>query len=68
MTDEELVRLSLGNFTDPLKDDLYKYLEIEGETPQSIKSIDTNLILVDGLAGIKIAKKYGVDEKGKYYL
>ena len=68
LTDEELVRLSLGHFTDPLKDDLYKYLGTAGETCQSIKSIDKYLILVDGPAGIRIAKKYGVDEKGKYRL
>ena len=68
LTDEELVRLSLGHFTEPLKDDLYKYLGTAGETCQSIKSIDKFLILVDGPAGIRIAKKYGVDEKGKYRL
>ena len=68
LTDEELVRLSLGNFTDPPKDDLYKFLGIAGETCQSVKSIDKYLVLTDGPAGLRFCKKYGVDEKGRYRL
>ena len=68
LTDEELVRLSLGKFTDNPKDDLYYYLGAAGETCRSIKSIDKYLLLVDGPAGVRIAQKFGVDEKGKYRL
>ena len=66
--DEDLVKLSLGHFTENPDNNLYKYLGTAGETCQSIKGLDKFLILVDGPAGIRIAKKYGVDEKGKYRL
>ena len=67
-SDENLIKLSLGHFTETNDNNLYKYLGTAGETCQSIKEIDKFLILVDGPAGIRIAKKYGVDEKGKYRL
>ena len=68
LTDEELIRLSLGHFNDNPDNNLYKYIGTAGETCQSLKQIDKFLILVDGPAGIRIAKKYGIDEKGKYRL
>ena len=68
-SDEELCKLSLGKFVDDIKDDtIYQYLGTAGETCQSIKEIDKFLILVDGPAGIRVAQKYGIDEKGKYRL
>ena len=68
-SDEELCKLSLGKFVDNIKDDtIYQYLGTAGETCQSIKEIDKFLILVDGPAGIRVAQKYGIDEKGKYRL
>ena len=33
-----------------------------------LDKIDKYLILVEGLAGLKIVKKYGIDEKGVYRL
>ena len=68
LTDDELIRLSLGKFTDNPYEDIYKYLGTAGETCQSVKSIDKYLILVDGPAGLRLACTYGVDEKGKYRL
>ena len=68
LTDEELVKLSLGKFSENPDEILYTYLGTAGETCQCIKGIDKFLKLVDGPAGIRIAKKYGVDEKGKYRL
>ena len=68
-SNEELCKLSLGKFVDDIKDDtIYQYLGTAGETCQSIKEIDKFLILVDGPAGIRVAQKYGIDEKGKYRL
>jgi beta-glucosidase len=68
-SNEELCKLSLGKFVDNIKDDtIYQYLGTAGETCQSIKEIDKFLILVDGPAGIRVAQKYGIDEKGKYRL
>ena len=68
LTDDELIRLSLGKFNDKPTDDLYTYLGVAGETCQSVKSIDKFLILSDGPAGLRFACKYGVDEKGRYRL
>ena len=74
LTDDELIRLSLGKFIDNPNEDFYAYLNLytyigeAGETCQSVKAIDKFLILVDGPAGIRIACKYGVDEKGRYRL
>ena len=67
-TDEELVKLSLGKFSNDPNEILYKYLGTAGETCQCLKQVDKFLILCDGPAGIRIAKKYGIDEKGKYRL
>ena len=39
LTDDELIRLSLGKFTDNPNDDLYTYLGTAGETCQSVKAI-----------------------------
>ena len=68
LTDDELIKLSLGKFSDNPDEILYTYLGTAGETCQCIKGIDKFLKLVDGPAGIRIAKKYGIDEKGKYRL
>ena len=38
------------------------------ETCSSIGGIDKYLVLADGLAGIRIVQKYGIDEKGQYRL
>ena len=68
LTDEELVKLSMGKFSYDPNEILYKYLGTAGETCQCIKGIAKHLVLGDGPAGIRIAKKYGIDEKGKYRL
>ena len=39
-----------------------------GETVQDIPEIKNYLILADGPAGLRLVKKYGEDEKGKYRL
>jgi beta-glucosidase len=63
LTDDELIRLSLGKFTDNPYEDIYKYLGTAGETCQSVKSIDKYLILVDGPAGLRLACTYGLMKK-----
>ena len=39
-----------------------------GETVQGIPEIKNYLVLADGPAGLRLVKKYGEDEKGKYRL
>ena len=39
-----------------------------GETVQDIPEIKNYLVLADGPAGLRLVKKYGEDEKGKYRL
>ena len=39
-----------------------------GETVLSLDKVPNHLVLADGPAGLRIAKKYGVDEKGTYRL
>ena len=39
-----------------------------GETVQDIPDIKNYLVLADGPAGLRLVKKYGEDEKGKYRL
>ncbi|MCQ2973106.1 MAG: glycoside hydrolase family 3 C-terminal domain-containing protein [archaeon] len=39
-----------------------------GETVQTIKDIKNHLVLADGPAGLRLVRKYGVDEKGPYRL
>ena len=39
-----------------------------GETVQDIPQIKNYLVLADGPAGLRLVKKYGEDEKGKYRL
>ena len=68
LSNEELGKLCMSNFSENGETKTLAFLGEAGETNQSIKGIDKYLILVDGPTGIRIARKYGVDEKGKYRL
>ena len=68
LSNEELGKLCMSNFSETDVPNPVAFLGEAGETNQSIKGIDKFLILVDGPTGLRIAKKYGVDEKGKYRL
>ena len=39
-----------------------------GETTLAIEGLDKYIVLADGPAGLKLVKKYGIDEKGVYRL
>ena len=68
LSDEELGKLCIGNYAEEGKQNIQKVFGEAAETCSSIKGIDKYLVLCDGPAGIRIAQKYGVDEKGQYRL
>ena len=68
LSDEELGKLCIGNFAEEGKQNVQRVYGEAAETCSSIKGIDKYLVLADGPAGIRIAQKYGVDEKGQYRL
>ena len=68
LSDEELGKLCIGNFAEEGKQNIQRVFGEAAETCSSIKGIDKYLVLADGPAGIRIAQKYGVDEKGQYRL
>ena len=60
---EEAAKLCVGSY------DGETHLQGEaGETSSTINTIDKYLILADGPAGLRLTKKYGVDENGAYRL
>ena len=68
-TDAELARMCLGDFTNTNEERKEAHLQGEaGETVLHLDKIDKYLVLADGPAGLRIVKKYGIDEKGVYRL
>ena len=68
-TDAELTRMCLGDFTNTNEEKIQAHLQGEaGETVLHLDKIDKYLVLADGPAGLRIVKKYGIDEKGVYRL
>ena len=68
LSNEELGKLCIGNYAEEGKQNFQHVFGEAAETCSSIKGIDKYLVLCDGPAGIRIAQKYGVDEKGQYRL
>ena len=68
LSDEDLGKLCIGNYVEEGKPNIQRVFGEAAETCSSIKGIDKYLVLCDGPAGIRIAQKYGVDEKGQYRL
>ena len=65
----ELARMCLGDFTNTGEERAETHLQGEaGETVLHLDKINKYLILADGPAGLRIVKKYGIDEKGVYRL
>ena len=68
-SDSQLARLCMGDFTNTGEEPHKKHLNGEaGETVLSLDAIDKYLVLADGPAGLRITKKYGIDEQGIYRL
>jgi hypothetical protein len=68
-TDAELALMCLGDFTNTNEERMEPHLQGEaGETVLHLDKIDKYLVLADGPAGLRIVKKYGIDEKGVYRL
>ena len=68
-TNAELARVCLGDFANTKEEKFEPHLQGEaGETVLHLDKIDKYLVLADGPAGLRIVKKYGIDEKGVYRL
>ena len=68
-SDAELARMCVCDFTNTGEEPHVQHLNGEaGETVLSLDKVPNHLVLADGPAGLRIAKKYGVDEKGTYRL
>ena len=62
LNDTELAYLCLGEFNNTNE----KIAGVVGSTTQHLKQIKHHLRMTDGPAGLRIAKVYYIDEKGKY--
>ena len=68
-TDAELARICLGDFTNTNEESSKVHVQGEaGKTVLHLDKIDKYLVLADGPAGLRLVKKYGIDEKGVYRL
>ena len=67
--DHELARMCVCDFTNTGEKPHETHLVGEaGETTLAIEGLDKYIVLADGPAGLKLVKKYGIDEKGVYRL
>ena len=65
---EELGRLCVGDFTNTGEEKHIRHVYGDaGETALNLEKVPNYLTLADGPAGLRIVKKYGVDESGNQY-
>ena len=68
-SDAELARMCVCDFTNTGEEKHPVHLQGEaGETVLALDKVENYLVLADGPAGLRIIKKYGIDEKGVYRL
>ena len=68
-SDAELARMCVCDFRNTGEETHEIHLQGEaGETVLALDKIENYLVLADGPAGLRIIKKYGIDEKGVYRL
>ena len=68
-SDAELARMCVCDFTNTGEEEHVIHLNGEaGETALNLEKVKNYLVLADGPAGLRIVKKYGIDEKGVYRL
>ena len=66
--DEDLARLCVGDFTNTGEEKHVKHLYgAAGETALGLEKVPKYLVLADGPAGLRIVKKYGIDDNGNKY-
>ena len=68
LNDEVLARICVANFREEGEIYLDKVVGEAGESTSKVFGISKFFTMVDGPAGLRIAKKYGIDEKGSYRL
>ena len=68
LSDDDLVNLCIGNYQKEGENSFQTIEGQAGETTLHVKDIKKSIVMVDGPAGIRIARIYGEDEKGKYRL
>ena len=68
LSDEDLVNLCIGNYQKEGENLMQTVAGEAGETTLHIKGINKSIVMADGPAGLRIARIFGVDEKGKYRL
>ena len=68
LSDEDLVNLCIGNYQKEGENLMQTIAGEAGETTLHVKEIDKSIVMADGPAGLRIARIFGTDEKGKYRL
>ena len=68
LSDDELARICVANFREDGEVYVDKVVGEAGETTTKVESVTKYFTMVDGPAGLRIAKKYGIDENGSYRL
>ena len=68
LNDEVLSRICVANFREEGEIYVDKVVGEAGESTSKVFGLSKYFTMVDGPAGLRIAKKYGVDENGSYRL
>jgi len=68
LNDEVLSRICVANFREEGEVYVDKVVGEAGESTSKVFGLSKYFTMVDGPAGLRIAKKYGVDENGSYRL
>ena len=68
LSDEELARICVANFREEGEVYVDKVVGEAGETTSKVEGLTKYFTMVDGPAGLRINKKYGIDENGSFRL
>ena len=68
LEDEELARICVANFREEGEVYVDRVVGEAGETTTKVEGLTKYFTMVDGPAGLRINKKYGVDENGSFRL
>ena len=68
LSDDELSRICVANFREKGEVYIDKVVGEAGETTTKVESLKKYFTMVDGPAGLRINKKFGIDENGSFRL